>query len=580
MKEKNPISIKQLILANPDFKKEIPEGEPFLEIAEFFCDTIQGENFIGWPSTFLRLQHCTLNCVWCFGENTEILMEDFTTKPIKDIKVGDKVMGIKRNGSRLQTKLQPTLVTNLMSKDDETILVNGKTVVTPNHKFYYNKHRPVWQQIKNLHLEDVKKINYFSLENEDDYWKGWLSGIIDGDGCFFDFKGNSGNYCLRFKIGLNEDHVINLIQEKLEYFGFDGIQRRTDRKLSVIEMTQVAQTTKLKEFIGYKTVRSNISNDFKKGYLAGFFDAEGYQNKGEIRISQVQTDILEMSQQFAEDLGFRSQLIKSQDSTKVSVLRILDIINFFTTCQPKLKIYKPISTSTIKNYEMIKVGDQKSTNRVYNMTTEAGSYIADGYIVSNCDTQSVWRYGNPYTFKEIFELMEDPKFDLIRKFKEGQHLILTGGSPVKQQDRLIDFFNEFEERYDFLPFIEIENEGTLMPKQELIDIVKIWNNSPKLSHSGNPDILRYRPKILFFLSTLENSWFKFVVSTEEDWQEIKRDFLDKGLIRKNQIVLMPLAGNRVELHQNREFVIELAVRENVRYSSREHVEVWDILTGV
>jgi 7-carboxy-7-deazaguanine synthase len=197
-----------------------------------------------------------------------------------------------------------------------------------------------------------------------------------------------------------------------------------------------------------------------------------------------------------------------------------------------------------------------------------------------CDTQSVWRYGNPYTFNEIFELMEDPKFDLIRKLKEGQHIILTGGSPVKQQDRLIEFFNQFEERYGFLPFIEIENEGTLFPKQELIDIVKIWNNSPKLSHSGNPDILRYRPAILRLLSSLENSWFKFVVSKDEDWDEIVNDFIKPGLIKKEQIVLMPLGGDRKELHENREYVVEMAVKHNVRYCGREHVELWDILTGV
>lgn len=196
-----------------------------------------------------------------------------------------------------------------------------------------------------------------------------------------------------------------------------------------------------------------------------------------------------------------------------------------------------------------------------------------------CDTQRVWRHGNPYTFDELFRLMEAPDYDLINKFREGQHLVLTGGSPLKQQHRLVAFFEAFKTRYGFIPFLEIENECTLMPDPKLEAIISLWNNSPKLSHSGNPLPLRYRPEILRHLSGLDNAWFKFVVSAEEDWEEIRSDFLDQGLIRKSQVVLMPLAGDREELHRNRGPVLEMAVRNNVRYCSREHVELWDIVTG-
>lgn len=200
-----------------------------------------------------------------------------------------------------------------------------------------------------------------------------------------------------------------------------------------------------------------------------------------------------------------------------------------------------------------------------------------------CDSKEVWRFGNPYTFDELFELMEEGDFNgksLITKFAEGQHLIFTGGSPVRVQSKLIAFIEKFVELYGFKPYIEIENESVLMPEQGLIDIVDCWNNSPKLSISGNKDSLRYKPDVLRKLSTLVNSWFKFVVASEEDWKEIKRDFLDTELIRKDQIVLMPLGATRAELFENREKVLDVAVRENVRYSTREHTAIWDKKTGV
>lgn len=195
-----------------------------------------------------------------------------------------------------------------------------------------------------------------------------------------------------------------------------------------------------------------------------------------------------------------------------------------------------------------------------------------------CDTKEVWRYGNPYSYSELFELMEGA--DLIRKFKEGQHLVLTGGSPVLQQDKLVPFIDLFITRYGFKPYIEIENECTRMPSLELIAFVDLWNNSPKLRVSGNPDHIRYKPEILIAISNFTNSWFKFVIASDDDWKEIQSDFLDMNLMRKDQIVLMPLGGTRPELIENREKVIEIAVRENVRYTTREHIVVWNKQTGI
>lgn len=195
-----------------------------------------------------------------------------------------------------------------------------------------------------------------------------------------------------------------------------------------------------------------------------------------------------------------------------------------------------------------------------------------------CDSNEVWRFGNPYTFDELYELMEI--HGLIEKLKLGQHLVLTGGSPMKQQFKLIPFLYGFKDRYGFKPYIEVENECVLMPKDELINVVDCWNNSPKLENSYNPKMFRYQPDIIKKLSSLQNSWFKFVVAGEEEWREIVEDFITPGLIKRDQIILMPLGATRAELMLSREIAIEITVREGVRYSDRLHVVAWDKKTGV
>ena len=195
-----------------------------------------------------------------------------------------------------------------------------------------------------------------------------------------------------------------------------------------------------------------------------------------------------------------------------------------------------------------------------------------------CDTSEVWRHGNPYGFDELFDMIQ--KSTLLEKLKNRQHLVLTGGSPLKQQMQLINFFTKFNRRFNFYPIVEIENECTLRPHPSLVQFISVWNNSPKLSNSGNSRKARYKPKILKELSTFQNSWFKFVVSCVEDWEEIKMDYLDTGLIWKDQIILMPEGATVDEINTIAPDIADMAVRYNVRYATREHIMLWNQATGV
>ena len=195
-----------------------------------------------------------------------------------------------------------------------------------------------------------------------------------------------------------------------------------------------------------------------------------------------------------------------------------------------------------------------------------------------CDTLEVWKRGNPYTVGEVVDMWEES--GLAKKFEEGQHLILTGGSPLKQQVGLNDLIKEYTSRGYNKPFIEIENECTIMPADYMVKMVDVWNNSPKLENSGMHVRARYKPEILKTLGGLDNSYFKFVITEEDNWKEIKKNFLDTNLIRKDQIVVMPEGVTRDEIQKHYDAVVELAVRETVRMSDRMHVTIWNEKTGV
>ena len=199
---------------------------------------------------------------------------------------------------------------------------------------------------------------------------------------------------------------------------------------------------------------------------------------------------------------------------------------------------------------------------------------------SFCDTKEVWRQGNPYPFWELFRLIRESGLD-NQLLNKGHHLVITGGAPLLQQDSLIKFFDQWNMEFGWIPFVEIENEATIVPKPELVTYIDCWNNSPKLFSSGVLSKIRYKILAIGAVAELKNSWFKFVIcNPEEDWKEIKENYIDVGIINYTQILLMPQGMTQQEIADNRQAVIDLAIREGVRYSTREHIVVWGKRTGV
>lgn len=193
-----------------------------------------------------------------------------------------------------------------------------------------------------------------------------------------------------------------------------------------------------------------------------------------------------------------------------------------------------------------------------------------------CDSTEVWRTGHGYDLNYLFKLMEDK--GLIPKLWE-QHLVITGGSPLIQQTYLSEFLHNFFVRYDFTPYVEIENECVIKPNYYLREHVDCWNNSPKLL-DFSVESKSYRPAIIKYMAGLKNSWFKFVITHKNDWDKIQRHFLDPMLILRSQIILMPEGATREELAKHTELTVNMAVEHGVRYSDRLHISLWDKKTGV
>jgi 7-carboxy-7-deazaguanine synthase len=192
-----------------------------------------------------------------------------------------------------------------------------------------------------------------------------------------------------------------------------------------------------------------------------------------------------------------------------------------------------------------------------------------------CDTAEVWKTGKEYSVDELVAqvcaLMPTAMLSSGRA-----HVVITGGEPTlaTHREELAHFMMALNKVADGC-FAEIETNGTL--DWDLWRYFNQINCSPKLSNSMEPKARRYNRAVIVQLASMPKTWFKFVIASEKDWEEIEEDFLP--LIPTSKIILMPAGIDREELIKNSEMVWNLAMQKGVRASTRLQTITWNNLHG-
>jgi len=165
----------------------------------------------------------------------------------------------------------------------------------------------------------------------------------------------------------------------------------------------------------------------------------------------------------------------------------------------------------------------------------------------------------------------------ILEFYDCDHVVITGGEPMLQQEALVPLLKELKEERDF--FFEIETNGTILPKQELVGLIDQWNVSPKVSNSGNSTSAREIPECYEFFRSLPNAYFKLVVDDESDLCEIL-DIVGKYRLPQEKIILMPESTTADSLREKSTWLAEFCRDNGYRFSTRLQIVLYGNKRGV
>ena len=203
-----------------------------------------------------------------------------------------------------------------------------------------------------------------------------------------------------------------------------------------------------------------------------------------------------------------------------------------------------------------------------------------------CDTAYTWHFEGDNrdhrdraTFDRKANQLPMAEEDIARIVADlpPDRLVVTGGEPLLQGAalaRMITALNTLRSGMH----IEFETNGTVAVHPALDPLVHQFNVSPKLAHSGNPAELALIPERLAAWSSDSRTFFKFVIATPGDLDEVLALQAAYGMPGE-RIYLMPEGRSPSALRERSGWLADMCVRHGLRFTDRLHIHLWGDTRG-
>ena len=364
---------------------------------------------------------CSHACAYCLWGDTPVLMADGRTRPMAQLRVGDAIYGTVRRGSYRRYVTTTVLAHWQTVKPAYRVtLEDGTSLITSeDHRFLTGRG---WKHVtgteygsgRRPHLttnSELLGVGAFAEQPKEcaDYRRGYLCGMIRGDGhvgvrSYLSRQGGGPDvYRFRFRLALTDAEALDRTST---YLGQAGI--------ATTHFTFSAPTATRQRMLAIGTqARHNVcaiqwliewpaapSLDWRKGFLAGIFDAEGSCSRGILRISNTDPSIIGWTRSCLASLGFDAAVEQPITPGKgITVLRLRgglkERLRFFHSTDPAITRKRSIDDVAIKSdarLSVVSIAPLGLDLPMFDITTGTGDFIANGVVSHNCFARNTHTY--------------------------------------------------------------------------------------------------------------------------------------------------------------------------------------------
>ncbi len=383
-----------------------------MEFIETDCRTIINRvpgSYLPFNWTINPYRGCSHACSYCTSGDTPVLMADGRTRPIAKVEVGDRIYGTVRRGRYRRYVTTPVLAHWSTVKPAYRVTLEDGTelIASGDHRFLTERG---WKHVtgKGSGREcrpflttnnELLGVGGFAVApaEDDDYRRGYLTGMIRGDGQIGSYaypaRNGRSRAVHRFRLALVDGEGLDrariyLSREGVETTPFQ-FQQATGRhrRMGAIRSQRRADVERIREVIAWP---ARSTNAWRKGFLAGVFDAEG-SFSGTLRIANCDPQILGTTTACLDALGFSHRLETTIDRKGLAYVRLLgglrEVLRFFHTVDPAITRKRDIAGIAIKSdapLRLVSVEPLDLDLPLYDITTGTGDFIADGVVSHNC----------------------------------------------------------------------------------------------------------------------------------------------------------------------------------------------------
>jgi LAGLIDADG-like domain len=358
---------------------------------------------------------CQHACAYCLSGDTPVLMADGRTKPIADLRVGDKIYGTVREGFYRRYALTEVLAHWSTVKPAYRItLGDGTTLVASgDHRFLSERG---WKHVTGAEqgpdqrpfLTTNNKLMGFGgfaepPKGSAEYRRGYLCGMIRGDAHYGRYAWpRNGRVSHSFRLALTDGEALQRSREYLAAFGVPtkefafSPETPARRPMRAIRSGSRAALESIQALIQWP---DQPDREWLCGFLAGIFDAEGSYSVGVWRVSNTDPEIIQWTTRALDQLGFRYVIEDRRRYNGIKVVRLLgglkEVMRFFHATDPAITRKRSIAGVAVKSDADLRVASIKPLGLeipMYDITTGTGDFISNGVVSHNCFARNTHTY--------------------------------------------------------------------------------------------------------------------------------------------------------------------------------------------